>query len=89
VNIKLRLFYSLCIFISAIIAILRVAGVSHEVYQAIAHVWIGMLIGGWICLFHWPIAYDDEVDEFFVMCVVSVILLSLVEVSCFLFFKFF
>lgn len=59
------------IAVSIVIALVRIAGVKHEAFQAIAHLWVGGLSGAWFVdrtkLYGW-----------------SVVALSVVEVACFL-----
>ena len=37
----------LFVAISAVLGALRIAGVKHEAFQAVAHVWCGYLCCGW------------------------------------------
>jgi hypothetical protein len=32
---------------SVLLAVLRVAGIKHPAFQAVAHLWVGFLLGAW------------------------------------------
>ena len=59
----------LLIAVSLLLAVLRALGCKSESFQAIAHLWIGFLIGVALLRYYTP--------------VILVILLSVVEVICF------
>ena len=66
----------LVILISAALALARILGVKHEAYQAVAHLWVGGLIGAWLLT-----RKTKDVDSVYLW---SVIVLSVVEVACFI-----
>jgi uncharacterized membrane protein len=63
--------------ISVVLAALRIAGFQHEAFQAIAHLWVGFLIGAW---FVGQYYFADR----FRLCGRLVLILSLIETLCFL-----
>lgn len=56
---------------SAVLAAFRIAGTTHEAFQAAAHIWVGMLLALWIT--------DGERPA-----KVLVITLSVIELACFI-----
>lgn len=62
--------FSPVIFISFVLAVLRIFGLKHEAFQAAAHLWVGGLCGGWL------ISRDRRTAEL-------VVVLSVIEVLCF------
>jgi len=62
----------LVILTSSILGLMRVLGFQHEAFQAVAHLWVGFLVGGWV--FSTPKLLFRA----------SVIVLSILEVVCFL-----
>jgi hypothetical protein len=82
--------YYICIIISVAMASLRIGGVSGEIFQALAHIWIGGLLSALVLLHYWPGFYFDSiVSNYHDMFMWSFWILCLVEVACFVFFKFF
>ena len=41
------------ILISMLLAAIRAVGVKHEAFQAVAHLWVGGLLGAWIATRSW------------------------------------
>ena len=69
------MFQTVAIIFSLLLAILRIGGAKQEAFQAVAHLWVGFLIYGW--------AIDKTA-----LAKWLVISLSVVELSCFIYFKF-
>jgi hypothetical protein len=59
------------VFVSSVLAIFRIGGENSAFYQAIAHLWVGILIGVWI------VGRDKWYGG-------TAILLSFLELACFL-----
>lgn len=62
---------------TTVLALLRMAGVTHIAFQAIAHVFVGGLIGAWLA------------DRKNVLCARLALSLTAVEVACFVAFRLF
>jgi hypothetical protein len=61
-------------FVSSVLAMLRVLGYKSKSFQAISHIWVGILIGSWICTY----------NKFAVFWTVAI---SLVELGTFIYNK--
>ena len=59
------------ILISVLLAAIRTVGVKHEVFQAVAHLWVGGLLGAWMA----------SQSRFYLRLALA---LSAIEVVCFL-----
>lgn len=73
------------IAIVLVIAGLRIAGITHESYQAAAHLFVGGLVGAWLIERKGTTigsAINARID------LLLAIALSVVEVACFLWFRF-
>lgn len=66
--------YFVLIFISILLGGIRVAGVTHIAFQALAHLFVGVLFGGWL------VNKDKRL-------IVLLILLTLLETVCFFYFQ--
>lgn len=72
----IRLVYLTC----AVLAALRIGGEKGEIFQAIAHVWVGILLGvWWLAHFRCPVCEEREGK----IAGRLVVALSVVEVLCF------
>ena len=70
--------------VSAALAILRVAGEKGEIFQAVAHVWVGGLCGAWLMgRLHGRPLSSDPLDLDAELARDLAIALSIVEVICF------
>jgi hypothetical protein len=65
------------ILISVLLAALRIAGIKHEAFQAIAHLWVGGLCGGFALGRYWRVGG-------YRLFAWLVVILSIIEVACFL-----
>ena len=72
---------ALLIIVSILIALVRAIGVKHEAFQAIAHLWVGGLLGAYL-LGRKEIGAATRGRAIF--CLWLAVLLSIVEVLCFL-----
>lgn len=83
-----KLSKALLILPSFVLAWQRLAGEHDQTFQAIAHLWLGMLLGGQVTLF----AVRNQIDNaslpagraWFAGLLVTALVLSLVELFCFL-----
>lgn len=69
------------ILISLLLAALRIGGVTHPSFQAAAHLFVGLLIG-WGGMEWWGTRATDGPNDAWLK-IVLVILLSAVELFCF------
>lgn len=79
----------LIVCISLSLAILRVQGVKSEPFQAFAHLWVGGLIATWITIKFstidpFSIGYNSDIRQ---LTGFSALILSIIELACFLFLK--
>ena len=59
-----------CIWmISAVLAVFRIGGVTHEAFQALAHLWVGFSLWAWLVE-----GYRDARR--------AVVILSVIEIAC-------
>jgi hypothetical protein len=61
--------------VSLAVAGARIGGVTHTVYQAVAHVWVGMLLAFWLAGGYGPEAAGGGVAKwlFWALCAVEVV----------------
>lgn len=84
---------SAIILISIVLASCRIVGITDEFFQAVAHLWVGGIIGAAValhfCLKCDPLEEPDlDLDFFYSLCIIVSVVLSLVELICFLFSRF-
>jgi hypothetical protein len=77
------------ILIAVALAALRVSGHKSEAFQAVAHLFIGWLLAAW---WYSPVSYEGsgkarEYDRSSGLDLALVIVLSVIEVACAIWFK--
>jgi len=86
---------ALLIAISVVLAVMRIGGAHDQVYQAAAHVFIGWLIGAGYYQYSsaewgsWNAPVSTPTGESSLWKFGLVLFLSVVEVACFIWFRFF
>ncbi len=75
--------------ISIVFAGLRIHGIKSEIFQALAHLWVGGLIGNFLTLCYVNVFVKDisDTEELCQLTGFSALILSIVELACFLFLK--
>lgn len=73
------------IAIGVMLATLRIAGVTHESYQAAAHLYVGGLVGAWLIQRKAPDLGGAVQGMGYLILAIA---LSVVEVGCALWFRF-
>jgi hypothetical protein len=79
------------LIIALVLAALRVAGHTSEAYQAAAHLFVGGLLGAWlvnVACKRSRVCRAGRGNEFAAFYLGLAIALSIVEVACFLVFRF-
>lgn len=65
------------VIVSALLAAIRIAGCIHEAFQAIAHLWVGGLCGAFMLGRY----FQPSIRR---LCGWLVVILSIIEVACFI-----
>jgi hypothetical protein len=83
---------------SLVFALLRIAGEKSEIFQALAHIWVGLLFGGWLMgLLADKIIHDHDImnlmngydvstsiHNYGKLLLRTAVVISLIELACFI-----